>query len=147
MVIFSDQRIEAAARAIAKTNGAEWDWELWLEEAKAALSAGAGYDIISHLHRQKAFSKKAFGPGTRAKGVVKHLRKEIDEVAENPSDISEWIDVVLLAFDGAWRQGHTPEQIALALDGKQSINEARAWPDWRGVPEDEAIEHISEEEV
>jgi hypothetical protein len=99
------------------------------------------FDLIAHLRRQRAFSECTFGPGSRLAGVLDHLRKELREVEAKPTDISEWIDLVLLAFDGAWRQGFTPEQIATALAAKQARNEARTWPDWRTMPEGKAIEH------
>lgn len=99
------------------------------------------FDLVAHLHRQRAFSERTFGPGPRLAGVLDHLRKELREVEANPGDISEWIDLVLLAFDGAWRQGFTPEQIAEALTAKQTKNEARTWPDWRTMPDGKAIEH------
>lgn len=99
------------------------------------------FDLIAHLHRQRAFSEHTFGPGARLDGVLDHLRKELGEVQAKPHDISEWIDVVLLALDGAWRQGFTPEQIAEALAAKQAKNEARTWPDWRTVAPGKAIEH------
>jgi Protein of unknown function (DUF550) len=98
-------------------------------------------DLIRHIHRQRKWSQKMFGPGSRTTGILNHIAKEIKEVENNPSDISEWIDIVILALDGAWRAGHTPEQIAQALDAKQAINEARLWPDWRWFGQDQAIEH------
>jgi len=52
------------------------------------------------------------------------------------------VDVILLALDGAWRSGHTPEEIAQAITDKQSRNEAREWPDWRTAEPGMAIEHV-----
>lgn len=99
------------------------------------------FDLVAHLYRQRAFSRATFGPGQRTKGVVDHIRKELAEIEADPSDVMEWIDVILLAFDGAWRAGHTPEAIAKALHEKQGKNEMREWPDWRTAPADRAIEH------
>jgi hypothetical protein len=104
------------------------------------------FDLIAHLHRQRAFSHKTFGPGARAKGVVDHIRKELVEIEADPTDITEWIDVVLLALDGAWRCGAEPEQIAAALQAKQTKNENRQWPDWRTQSPDRAIEHARKPE-
>lgn len=81
------------------------------------------------------------GPGPRVAGVLDHIRKECNEVAAKPDDLSEWIDIVILALDGAWRSGATPQQIVAALAAKQAKNEARAWPDWRTMSPDKAIEH------
>lgn len=100
------------------------------------------YDLVAHLHRQREFSLRTFGPGERAAGVIAHIRKELVEIEAAPGDLYEWIDVVLLALDGAVRAGHTPEQVARALDAKLTRNEARNWPDWRTVEPGKAIEHI-----
>ncbi|WP_230411793.1 dATP/dGTP pyrophosphohydrolase domain-containing protein [Denitromonas iodatirespirans] len=100
------------------------------------------FDLVAHLHRQKAFSLEAFGPGIRTQGVCDHIRKELLEIEANPEDIMEWIDVVLLALDGAWRCGIRPEWIAYCLDDKQTINESRTWPDWRTADPGKAIEHV-----
>lgn len=103
------------------------------------------YDLVQHLHRQRQFSRETFGPGTRAKGVVDHIRKELDEIEAAPQDITEWIDVVLLALDGAWRAGYEPEEIAATLEAKQSKNERRTWPDWQTQSPDQAITHVKSE--
>ena len=100
------------------------------------------FDLIAHLNRQRAFSRATFGPGQRTQGVLDHIRKELDEIAENPADLYEWIDVVLLALDGAWRAGYTPQQIVEAMEFKQHKNEFRDWPDWRTADRDKAIEHV-----
>ncbi len=106
-----------------------------------------GYDLVSHLTRQKAFSETTFGPGERWKGVLAHIRKELIEIEKAPNDLEEWIDVALLALDGAWRSGATPERIAKALEAKQTKNEKRTWPDWRTAPTDTAIEHDRSDEI
>lgn len=104
------------------------------------------FDLVSHLHRQREFSERTFGPGPRAAGVVDHIRKELREIEAAPGDLTEWIDVVILALDGAWREGWTPEEIALALSAKQAKNEGRTWPDWRTVAPGQAIEHVRAED-
>lgn len=55
--------------------------------------------------------------------------------------------MILLALDGAWRGGATPQQIVEMIEAKQTKNEARSWPDWRTAPEGKAICHIKEEEA
>lgn len=100
------------------------------------------FDMLQHLERQRAFSEQTFGPGMRTQGVIDHIRKELLEIEAAPTDLSEWIDVAILALDGAWRTGATPQQIIEALVAKQAKNEARQWPDWRTVPVGQAIEHV-----
>jgi hypothetical protein len=103
------------------------------------------FDMLQHLARQRAFSERTFGPGMRTQGVVDHIRKELIEILADPADLSEWIDVAILALDGAWRTGAAPEQIIAALVAKQTKNEGRNWPDWRTAPADRAIEHVRHE--
>lgn len=121
--------------------------ERLLAEYDAALVAMPPADEtidVAHLARQAAWSSATFGPGSREKGVSDHIRKELIEVADatDPAEKrAEWIDVVILALDGAWRSGLTPEQIVAGVKAKQAINEARPWPDWRTADPDKAIEH------
>lgn len=98
-------------------------------------------DLVQHIARQKAFSERTFGPGTRTAGVIAHCRKELAEIEAKPDDLFEWVDLILLALDGAWRAGHSPEAIAFGIQTKQSINEIRDWPDWRTADPNGPIEH------
>lgn len=99
----------------------------------------------AHLQRQRDWSTKTFGPGDRTYGIMKHIEKEFDEIVNDPTDAKEWIDVAILALDGAWRAGLEPQEIIDALIEKQSINEKRTWPDWRQFTYGEAIEHVRTE--
>lgn len=112
------------------------------EPVADALEAPTGFEgMIAHLERQRAWSAKTFGPGARLAGVVDHIRKELREIEADPTDLKEWVDVLLLAFDGAWRAGWQPTEIVEAILAKQEKNESRVWPDWRAVPQNKAIEH------
>lgn len=106
-------------------------------------------DLVSHLRRQRAFSHETFGPpgqGQSPLGVIDHLERELrDELRKDPTNLKEWIDVMILGFDGALKSGHTPEDITRALVAKQSKNERRDWPNWRTMPKDGAIEHVRTE--
>lgn len=88
------------------------------------------------------WSKATFGPGRRTKGLLEHIRRELDEVAANPDDLVEWVDVVLLAFDGYWRHGGTPEGFMDMVRYKFSVNQARKWPP--PAPDDEPNHHVEE---
>lgn len=98
----------------------------------------------AHLAHQREWSTATFGPGPRTLGVLDHIRKELDEIAAAPDDVEEWVDVIILAFDGAWRAGWEPQQIIDAIKAKQRKNERRSWPDWRAASADHAIEHDRE---
>ena len=99
------------------------------------------FDFETHLDRAREFSTKTFGPGLRTKGDVDHIRKELIEIEEAPTDLEEWIDAWMLALDGAQRTGATTEQIVAQIQAKQAKNEGRKWPDWRTADRDKAIEH------
>lgn len=96
----------------------------------------------AYIERQRHWSREAFGPGPRTEGILQHMAKEMDEVRAEPDDLMEWVDLMILALDGAWRSGHTSAEIIEALHAKQEKNLAREWPDWRGFGDDEAIEHV-----
>lgn len=103
-------------------------------------------NLIKHIQKQRNFSLKTFGPGERTIGLIDHINKELDEIKATPEALEEWVDVILLAIDGAWRVGHTPYEIAQAIETKQAKNEKRIWPDWRTAEPGKAIEHIRGEE-
>jgi hypothetical protein len=103
------------------------------------------FKLHEHLVRQFTWSEKTFGPPDGATGVLDHIHKELNEIEENPDDVEEWIDVIILAFDGAFRTGHSAKEIIETLQAKQFKNEQRKWPDWRTAEPGKAIEHIKEE--
>ncbi len=107
------------------------------------LETAGKYDLIDHLQRQQDFSLRTFGPGMRTAGLIDHIKKELGEIEEDPTDVTEWIDVMLLAMDGAWRAGYDAQGICQALKAKLERNMARTWPDWRSVDPTKAIEHVS----
>lgn len=98
-------------------------------------------DLQKHLERQIEFSLKTFGPGERTLGIIDHIKKELREIELEPLDLEEWVDLVLLSLDGAWRAGHTPSQICKAINYKLTKNENRVWPDWKTADINKAIEH------
>jgi len=102
-------------------------------------------DLIAHLEQQREFSFRTFGPpNNNSAGVIDHIRKELIEIEAKPDDLYEWIDVVILALDGALRAGYSPHIVASALVNKQAKNEMRRWPNWRTAEPGKAIEHIKE---
>ncbi len=98
-------------------------------------------DIGEYLKRQEEWSSRTFGHGTRTLGVTKHIEKEIAEIRAKPHDLFEWVDVIILAMDGYWRHGGSPESLMIALQAKQDKNFSRNWP--TPTSEDEAVEHDS----
>lgn len=47
------------------------------------------YDLVAHIHNQRAFSEHTFGPGPRAAGVLDHIARELREIAAQPSELEE----------------------------------------------------------
>lgn len=124
----------------------------WLARAHAALLSAEAETTTqdaainaAHLAHQREWSERTFGPGVRL-GVIDHIRKELTEVEDDPTVLEEWVDVIILGFDGAWRAGHEAQAIIDAIKAKQAKNEARTWPDWRTASRDSAIEHVRTEE-
>ncbi len=93
----------------------------------------------SYLERQREWSKRTFGVSRRTNGILQHIAKELREIASNPEDLVEWVDVVILAMDGYWRHGGEPKDIMAVLQAKQDINFARTW--LHTEAEDEPSEH------
>lgn len=83
--------------------------------------------LASIIERQGEWSDRTFGPGDRHRGVVEHIRKELNEILENPEDLEEWVDVIILALDGARRSGYNSNQIVQAIIDKQAKNRKRRW--------------------
>ena len=92
------------------------------------------------LHRE--WTLQALGEGEKVEGILRHIESELDEIREDPADLEEWIDLMILAIDGAVRQGYSDAQIASALVDKQLKNRARQWPPIGSVPDDQPIEHV-----
>ena len=113
------------------------------ERDALAAKLDAAIDV-AHLDRQQAWSAETFGPAEVRghRGVLDHILKELVEIEAEPGDVTEWADLIILAFDGAWRSGHSPADTIAAIKAKQERNEARTWPDWRTADPNKAIEHI-----
>ncbi|MDQ7734673.1 DUF550 domain-containing protein [Halomonas sp. SpR1] len=108
---------------------------------------GKNVNLANLVKRQMEFSSERFGPGARLKGIIDHIRKELIEVEQSGGELEEWVDVVLLALDGAWRAGNNPYQVAGAVHQKIEKNIKRSWPDWLKADTDKAIEHVKEDGV
>lgn len=113
-------------------------------------------ELVEFIEKQVIFSRKAFGPDERTKGIIDHIKKELIEVEESDGSINEWVDVALLAIDGMQRAASklnkdrgiesTPALVAMdvadCLNGKLQTNMGRDWPDWKKIGPDKAIEHM-----
>lgn len=106
-------------------------------------------DFSSFINLQKAWSQYTFGKGKRTEGLAKHIQSELDELlkADNDMDrLEEFIDIVILAMDGAWRLGFYPDEIEKALIDKFIRNQRRQWPkvEVSEADQDEPTFHVKE---
>jgi hypothetical protein len=101
-----------------------------------------GKTFADYVHEQNAWSFKTFGPGGNVDGLVKHIEKELDEVRQAPEDLEEWIDIIILAMEGAGRSGYSPQDVETMLAHKLKKNRKRQWPDKKDIKPGQPIEHI-----
>lgn len=94
---------------------------------------------VNDLHKWQI---ETFGPDRSHVALVDHIKKELDEVLKDPSDLMEWIDIIILALGGAGGAGYSGGDVADALYEKLEICRARTWPDWRTADPTKAIEHV-----
>ena len=87
------------------------------------------------------WSRKTFGePETRGPiGSLKHLAKEIQEVIDKPTDVTEYADCLILLIDASFRAGIGINQLIGAATDKMIVNRARQWP---APTPDAPVEHI-----
>ena len=99
-------------------------------------------NLITYLERHKEWSEHTFGTEPRTVGLLKHLVRETVEIAEDPADVQEWVDAIILSFDALLNLGRSPEQVCALLCAKQSLNTQREWP----KPTDgEPTEHLEKD--
>jgi hypothetical protein len=83
--------------------------------------------LRQYLLRHIKWSRDTFGEGALTESLLRHIAMELEEIRQRPNDLMEWVDVILLAFDGAWRAGYSPVEIVNAMVKKQAINFDRQW--------------------
>ena len=98
-----------------------------------------GGEMAQYLTDARDFSSHTFGFGKRTGGVTQHIEKELAEIREKPDDLTEWVDVIILACDGYWRHGGQPENLMADIRAKLEKNKRRVWP--TPTSEDVAVEH------
>lgn len=110
-------------------------------------------DLTQWFETQIAWSRKTFGTEPRLEGILKHIEKEIVEVRKDPTDVKEWIDIAILALDGAWRARETSvgvredtrrylaREVVRSLFDKSIENMfVRSWPPPGAA--DQPVEHV-----
>jgi hypothetical protein len=77
-------------------------------------------------------------------GPLDHLRKEIDEILADPSDVVEFVDAYMLLQDATARAGHRMSDVIAGVRPKLAINKQRKWPPFNPDASG-AVEHIREQ--
>jgi len=85
------------------------------------------------VNRQRAWSTAQFGETVPIDRILNHITEEVAEVKAEPGTLHNWIDIVLLAFDGAWRAGHSPKEVVQAIQDVQVRNIMREWLDTKDL--------------
>lgn len=77
---------------------------------------------------------KTFPHGT-VHSKLEHLKDEIAEVQDDPNDLLEWADLLILLMGAARLAGFSMSQLMVGVEAKHIINQRRDWgePDERGV--------------
>jgi len=94
------------------------------------------------LEDQILWSMKTFGPAYRTEGILRHIEKECNEARAAPFDLSEYVDIIILAMDLYWRHGGMPDELEEAIAKKQEINRGRTY---RVTDDETPSEHVREE--
>jgi len=84
-------------------------------------------NLRTYIREHIRWSQKTFGEGAFSTRPVNHIRKELDELFAKPTDLEEWIDVIILALDGAWRAGYNAADIVKMLMAKLKKNQSRTF--------------------
>jgi hypothetical protein len=77
--------------------------------------------------KQTEWSDETFGKNRKPTGPMNHLKKEVEEVLDNPYDTEEYADCLLLLIDAARLAGMTPESLLDAAMEKHLKNRLRKW--------------------
>jgi hypothetical protein len=111
----------------------------------------ANATLEQYLFDHILWSGITFGEGPRTEGLLKHIAKECLEVHQAiPDNLEEWVDIIILAIDGATRSVYKDDPLKAAqtvawyLRRKLEKNEKRKWPPLGQKSQDEPIEHIKE---
>jgi len=128
-----------AAKVLEERDRAEARLTHRLAEAEKGLS-----HIMRLQLEQGHWADATFGRPRKPEGPIAHLRKEVEELAENPGDRLEYADCLMLLLDAYRLAGGYADDLVTAGFQKLEINRQRQWgkPDENGV-----VEHIRNQEI
>lgn len=83
-------------------------------------------DLNLFQKTQGKWAAETFGDQTSVE-KLRHLHKEVDEIIDDPQDVTEYADALSLLLDAARLQGITAENIVVAAWLKLQVNQQRTW--------------------
>lgn len=90
-----------------------------------------------------AWADSVFGKDRHPKHILQHLKKEIEELLQEPSNLDEYADVGILWLNAAAKAGYKVDDLYYAMIGKMMVNKSRKWGK---MDENGVVEHVREEE-
>lgn len=109
---------------------------VWLIQAEGGTEVqDPGTDRWDGLQdRTTAWANQTF-PASGLASTFAHLREELDEIEETPSDPHEWADVLLMLLHSSRNAGFSMSDLFAACEEKLAICQGRTWlePDENGV--------------
>ncbi len=115
-----------------------------VEYADMVILAFDGAMRAGHAPRDLAiaFLRQLEWPGHRSE--IYWIGKAIEAAEKTPAVLAMWANVAVVACEVAAERGLARHAVVAAVIAKQARNEARTWPDWRTLPPDAPIEHVSD---
>lgn len=101
--------------------------------------------LLDLWNSQSEWSQATFGTDQQRGpiGGLRHLAKEANEAAEDPTNIVEYADCFLLILDASRRAGFSLGDLLDAAEAKHQVNKLRIWP--KPAADDQPTEHIKTE--
>jgi len=66
-----------------------------------------------------------FGSPPRTRNIIDEITSNLEDIADHPLELNNWVDIIFLAFDGAWRAGYEPSTIIRGIKSKQAVIEGQ----------------------
>lgn len=103
-------------------------------------------DLFELMESHAKWSQETFGSDDERDcfGPLEHLKKEIEEVKQNPADITEWADMFLLYLDGLRRAGIGFPMMLEVARRKHEHNKTRKW---NKAENGKPSEHVREDDA
>ncbi len=93
---------------------------------------------------QSEWSQATFGTDLQRGpiGTLKHLAKEVQECLNEPNDVKEYADCLILILDASRRAGFSADELVAAGLAKMAENRQRQWPPFDPANIDKPVEHV-----